>query len=414
MKIDIPYGREAAMPLEIPDGNLQGVVRPNCAEAGDEIATVKRAIGSPLGGKSLDGFLSGPGKLLVVVNDATRPTPTAKILFCIYDKISENDAFFISAVGSHRPPTDAEHREIFGSFYDEIRDRILVHDCRNETDVAEWGKTSRGTDIKVNKIVKDFDKLLLISSVEPHYFAGYTGGRKSIMPGLCPHSVITQNHKLALDPRARTFALEGNPVHEDMEEFVSKITKDIFSIQTVLDSRHGICYASAGGYGEAFRAAVGKARDIFSVRVAGPADIVVTAAGYPNDIDLYQAQKSIDNGRLALKRGGILILVAECRDGIGNDTFYKLLGCASSPRDVYTEIEKEYKLGYHKAAKMAEILADSRIWAVSSLAAESLEKIFIRSFPDIQSAVDAALGEKGESAKVLVLMDGSLTVPSLE
>jgi nickel-dependent lactate racemase len=160
-------------------------------------------------------------------------------------------------------------------------------------------------------------------------------------------------------------------------------------------------------------AAVEAANRVFVVDIPRKEDIVVSVAPYPMDVDLYQSQKALDNGKLALREGGILILVSKCRTGIGDDTFYKLLSSCASPREVMAKIEGEYKLGWHKAAKMAEIGLWAEVWAVTDLAPELLKKIFIRPFSSLQGAIDAALESKGAEARALFLMDGSLTVPNI-
>jgi len=277
-----------------------------------------------------------------------------------------------------------------------------------------FGRTSRGTDIRLNQAVAAADRIIIITSVEPHYFAGYTGGRKSIFPGLAAYESIAQNHRWALDAASATFALKGNPVHDDMEEIVQRLGKPIFTLQAVLDAHHRICAAYAGDYQQAFYAAIEKARQIFAVRIAKRADIVLTVAPYPTDIDLYQAQKAMENARHAVSPGGVLILVAECRDGIGGDTFYKLLSSSSDAQAVLAEIQRGYKLGYHKAAKMIEMMNNCTVFAVTSIEPARLEKIFIRPFDSVQQAFDAAAAIKGPDASVIVLMDGNLTVPTTD
>jgi nickel-dependent lactate racemase len=286
MKMEIPYGKERRLRLDVPEGARCDVIYPNAVRCKDECQTLMQAVSNPLGGKPLEQFASEAGAILVVVNDATRPTPTAKMLDCIIGKLKGKRIHYISAVGSHRAPTEAEHREMFGRNYDNIKDRILVHECKNEQDMTPFGKTRLGTDIMLNKAVMEHDSILIITSVEPHYFAGYTGGRKSIFPGLAAYSSIAQNHKWALDERAATFALDGNPVHDDMEEIVEKLGKRIFAVQAVLDAHRSIYAAFAGDYRLTFKAAVKKADEVFAVKIREKADIVVTVAPYPTDIDL--------------------------------------------------------------------------------------------------------------------------------
>ncbi|WP_428937165.1 nickel-dependent lactate racemase [Fontivita pretiosa] len=415
MKIEIPYGKQRTMPLVVPESMSCQVVYPNdVTAAASETEAIVQALANPHGGRSLAQFLEGCGNALVIVNDATRPTPTARMLACMMDVLRRHNVYYISAVGSHRVPTEQEHRVMFGEAYEQIKDRILLHDCHNDADMVWLGRTSRGTDIRLNKAVAAADRIVIITSVEPHYFAGYTGGRKSIFPGLAAFESITQNHKWALDATSATFALKGNPVHDDMEEIVQRLAKPIFTLQAVLDARHRICAAYAGDYQQAFYAAVEKARQVFAVRIGQRADIVVTVAPYPTDIDLYQAQKAMENARHAVKKGGVLILVAECWDGIGGETFYRLLSSSTDAQAVFAEIQRGYKLGYHKAAKMIELMNNCTVFAVTSIQPAKLEKIFIRPFATVQQAFDAAVAIKGPDASVIVLMDGNLTVPTAD
>jgi nickel-dependent lactate racemase len=161
-------------------------------------------------------------------------------------------------------------------------------------------------------------------------------------------------------------------------------------------------------------AAVSKAEEVFVAKIPQKADIVVSVVKFPSDIDLYQAQKGIDNAKYALKEGGILLLVAKCRMGIGEDSFVKLLSSADSPRDALARIEKKFVIGYHKAAKMAEVGLYAQTWAVTDLDPKILESIFIRPFSSLQEALDKAFEEKGKDAKALILLDGSLTIPHVE
>jgi nickel-dependent lactate racemase len=158
---------------------------------------------------------------------------------------------------------------------------------------------------------------------------------------------------------------------------------------------------------------VAKADEVFVAGVRRKADIVVSVVKPPSDMDLYQAQKGIDNAKHALKDGGILIAVAKCRMGVGGESFVNLLSSASSPGDALDRIEKKFVLGWHKAAKMAEIGLWAQTWAVTDLDPELLRSIFIRPFMSLQEAIDTALAEKGRDAEVLVLLDGSLTIPSV-
>jgi nickel-dependent lactate racemase len=413
MKIRIPYGKEK-VEVEVEENRIAGIVEPNVVSVGDETKTIRKGIEQPINSGSFDEFIADARDLLFIVNDYTRPTPTAKILEVIYPKTKDKNTRFIIATGIHRAPTEEEFKFIFGNYHKLLKDKIYVHDARKDEDMVYLGISSTGTEMYVNKIGVEAHKLVTIGSVEPHYFAGYTGGRKSFLPGIASYKTIEQNHKHALSPRAQTLVLEGNLVHEDMVDALKTIEgKQIFSIQTVLDGEKRIYHCTSGHIHDSFLMAIEKAHEVYCVDIKEKADIVVAVAGYPSDVDLYQSQKALDNGKLALNGGGILILVSECRSGIGEEAYFNLLASSKTPQEVLQKIERAYKLGYHKAAKMAEIATRAEIWGVTGLADEGMEQAFIKPYHEVQEALDRAIEKKGEKAKILFLMDASLTVPKV-
>ncbi len=414
MKLAVPYGKDSKLEAEIDEQSVIGIIEPNEVEIGDETEVIRTALENPIGSPSLKEFLKDARDVLFIVNDPTRPTPTARVLDIIEDDIAGHNVSFIVATGIHRAPTEEEYLQVFTEkYYTRYKDRIHSHDSKND-EMVHLGTSKNGTEMLVNKMGVDAHKIVIISSVEPHYFAGYTGGRKSFLPGIASFKTIEQNHKLALKQEARALALAGNPVHEDMIDALSTVKKEIFTISTVLDKNHRIYAATAGDIYKSMEAAVSKAEEVFVAKIPQKADIVVSVVKFPSDIDLYQAQKGIDNAKYALKEGGILLLVAKCRMGIGEDSFVKLLSSADSPRDALDRIEKKFVIGYHKAAKMAEVGLFAQTWAVTDLDPEILESIFIRPFSSFQEAIDKAFEEKGKDAKALILLDGSLTIPHVE
>ena len=415
MIVDVYYGRDK-VPVEIDEAKVAGIYYPNSVESGEEDSILRNALDNPVESPSFQDFMTGEGKTLFILNDGTRPTPTARVLDLLWNDIKKADCDFIIATGVHREPTEDEYEFIFGSHLDELRsqNRIFVHDAKKDEDMEFIGTSSNGTEMWVNRKAIEADRIVIIGSVEPHYFAGYTGGRKSFLPGLASYKTITMNHKFALQPEARALALKGNPVHEDMIDALQTLKdKKVFSIQTVLDRDKNIYAVSAGDILKSMDAAVEAANEVFVVDIPRKEDIVVSVAPYPMDVDLYQSQKAIDNGKLALNEGGILILVSSCRTGIGPETFYNLMSSCDTPEKVMKMIEKEYRLGYHKAAKMVEIGLWAEVWGVTDLDDEKIKNIFIRPFPGIQDAIDAALEKKGPDAKILFLMEGSVTVPHI-
>ncbi len=409
MKIQIPYNREK-ITLEIAPEHFGAILKLNDQNGGDAkknaAAITKEAIKV-----SFEEFLALPGSTLVIVNDATRPTPTRLVMDAIGPDLEKDKASFLIATGSHRAPYEQEYDFVFGSWYRTFKDRIFVHDCHRMDEMDYYGKTSRGTEVYLNKHVGEAGKVIVIGSVEPHYFAGYSGGRKGFLPGVAALSSIEHNHRMALSADAKTLALEGNPVHEDLMEAMALVKSPVYAIMTVLDRNHEIEAVTAGDVTTSFNKAVEAANRIFTAPLKEKADIVITAAPYPMDIDLYQSQKAIDNAKLALKDGGTMILVSACREGIGGESFVRLLSGASTPDEVLAKIEAGFKLGYHKAAKMAEVFKWAHVQAYSQAQDDELRSIFIEPVHNLQKALDDAIAKYGPESKVVFMPDGSMTVP---
>lgn len=410
--LEIGYGQEHVK-VTIDKDRLAGVYYPNTVDTTDEGETIRQALANPVGSPNFEKFLEGGGKILVIVNDGTRPTPTAQVMDEIGEALEQHSPDYIIATGCHRAATEEELQFIFGKWLDKIRDRVTSHDARNDEMVA-LGTSKAGTVMEVNKLGYEADKIVIIGSVEPHYFAGFTGGRKAFLPGIASYNTIEMNHKYALLPDCAPLALHGNPVHEDMIDALKEIEqKPIFSIQTVLDRERRTYAVTAGDIHGSFDAAIDAANQVFCVDLPQREDICISVAPYPMDIDLYQTQKCLENGKLALNNGGILIMVSKCRTGIGGKTFYDLLSSQDTPESTLATIDEKYVLGYHKAASMAEIMTRMQIWGVTDLEDEVLEKIFITPKAGIQEALDEALALKPD-AKVIVLPEGSITVPKVD
>ena len=413
MFADIRYGRDGVQRVEIPDRNYIGTFSPNDVEIGAPDEIIGASIDAPIGSESLDKFLEGGEDIVFIVNDGTRPTPTAKVLDALAKRMDLRKARYLIATGTHRDMTEEEYNNVFGSHYQELKDRIIAHDAK-KSECVYLGDAKSGTPMEVNKIAVDADRLVIITSVEPHYFAGYTGGRKSFLPGVASFRTIETNHKLAMNREAQSLVLEGNPVHEDMMDALEQVKgKKIFTIQMVLDRHQNIYKVASGDINKAFAQAVEWANKVFVVPIPEKADVVISVAPYPMDVDLYQSQKALDNGKWALKEGGKIIMVSKCREGVGHATFLTQLSSSKDPKQVLENLKSEYKLGYHKAAKMAEIAVWADIWAVTDLDPELISSANITPFPSVEAAVKKALEENPE-ARVLILSDGSVTIPRVE
>ena len=299
MQVDIPYGKEK---INVTISHPCEVLVPNKVLVKNQDELIEKSLKNPIGKESFEQFAKKTEKLLVIVNDATRPTPTSKILDYLSPVLSSHpNVTFLVATGVHRAPTDEEYRFIFGKSYDAFKEQIYAHDARKEEDMLYLGTSKNGTEMYINKMVSEIGNVVAIGSVEPHYFAGYTGGRKSFLPGVASYKTIEMNHKLALSDDARSLSLDDNPVNQDMIDAMN-VLKDInvFSIQTVLTGDHNIYAVTSGDLIQSFDAAISYANDVFCVPLKRKGNIVLTVAPYPMDIDLYQSQKALDNGKLAL------------------------------------------------------------------------------------------------------------------
>ncbi len=420
MRIDVPWGT-GNITVEVADGQVAGVLGARVDAAQDPEAVLRAAIERP--GRSLSAFLAdAPSPLIVVVNDGTRPTPSADVLTVVRPRLetwlqsSGGELAFVVATGTHRGALPQELDHIFGPELVRVHaERIFSHDAKAADQMVALGRTSRGNEIRVNRLLADAGSVLLINSVEPHYFAGYTGGRKSLFPGLAAYETVWANHRLSMKPGSASLVLEGNPVHEDLQEAleIGIAGKHVYSIQLVLDKDHRVGFASAGSLEETFREAVTVADRQFVLELERPYEVVVAVAPHPMDCNLYQTNKAIQSGALAVKDGGILIVVSECTFGLGeNQTLFDMLSAAESPQAAIRQANvEEYRLGVQQATRIASILERAAIWTVSTLRDEDVRAMFMTPCADLQTAIDDALAQQGPGAQVLFLMEASITVP---
>lgn len=397
--------------VDIPKNPVEVVKAEDLPEL-DQNRVISNSLVNPLDSPDLATFLNEKKNILIIVNDAARNTPTDLTIQAIYDEIKNKNVKFLVAVGTHREPTESEYYRIFGKFYDEFKDRIFCHDSISDK-MTFLGTTTRGTPVNINSEVVNADGVIIISSVEPHYFAGFTGGRKSFLPGIAAFSSIEKNHSLALLEDAKICRLEGNPVHEDMKEAADLVPTPAFCMLTVLDSFDKVVYASSGNIHSALSAASQKVMEVFSPEVQEKAEIVIAINHPPLNRNLYQAQKGLENCKNILKKDGIFILVSQCSEGIGNSAFYELLSSCQTPEEVFNKIEANYKLGFHKAAKFVSFMRNHKLWLVSELADDKLEKIFINNFASVQEAVNKAIMHKGTDAKVNLIHNAGIIAPRI-
>ncbi|MFH2035852.1 MAG: lactate racemase domain-containing protein [Candidatus Zixiibacteriota bacterium] len=343
---------------------------------------------------------------LFIVNDAYRPTPTATILKWIESigKIGPK-AQFIIATGTHQSPSIDQLRHIFGSLYEKLSDRIAVHSAADLDSMNEIGKDSFNQPVLVNNIFCRAKKVVIIGSVEPHYFAGFTGGRKSIFPGLCDYDTTVRNHNLAVSLKSAPMKLDDNPVHEHLNSLMKLIAdKEIFSIQTVPGTNCDNSKISlfCGELETSFNEARKLSKKIFGLKTDKQYDLLLAEVHPPLDRNLYQLQKSLENCQPAVKDGGHLMLFSPCREGVGSDKFYRLINHWNPVKDKLPQGREAF--GIHKLSRVYQISQRIGINLYSELEKGISDKVFYKSINDPQVFIDNFM-EDIINAKVALVHD---------
>ncbi len=385
--------------------------------AGDDTPAediLRRALASPLQSSSLADFCRAAADLLVVINDTTRSTPTGLILAAIQEILPPPErVHIIVATGLHRAPTEEEYQLLLGDAYDRWRGRTIAHDGWAVDELVEVDGGS--SPVLVHPALKAARHILVITSVEPHFFAGYTGGRKSFLPGLAGYPSVEESHAHAVSEEAQPLRIAGNPVRE----FISGNTdflrgKAIFSIQVVLDRFDKIVFAAAGDVDESFTAACVAARSFYTMSVSRRYDIVVALVRPPLDLNLYQTEKAWEHARYAVNQGGIALCASACPQGIGSRFYERLISAYPDQSQWLQLADQPYEMGAHKLVRTARMRAHAELWLVSTLEHNLVRQYGYEPKESLQSAMTEAVALKGDDATTLIIDDAALTVPILE
>jgi nickel-dependent lactate racemase len=414
----LPYGKSDVC-VRIPARNLLGSIEPKqVSGAADVNAEIERALSAPIGSKRLSEIAQPDSKIAVVVDDFTRRTPSHVMLPPVLAELNaagvkDENVTVIFGSGTHRAVKPEEAKRILG---EEVLNRVkaVSHDCKAE-DLVSVGKTRHGNKVYVNRVFAEADVKVLVGDVGFHYYAGYGGGRKSVLPAISGQETIHHNHAMLLEANARTGVLEGNPVHEDMTE-AARLAKVDFILNVVTNSKGEIVKAFAGDLEQAFLEATKLVDDLYRVSVDRRAEIVVVSpGGYPADIDLYQAYKALDNALEVVKRGGTIILVAECAEGHGNQVFYDWMTRLDDLKKVEREIKRHFELGGHKAYYLLKALKNHQIILVSSLPDYYANGVFkLKTARAVNDALREALKNGGSQVKVWAMPQGNFTLPEVK
>jgi nickel-dependent lactate racemase len=352
-------------------------------------------------------------RVSVIVNDATRRLPTPKILRFLLKMIPASQMEILIATGTHRAPTDHELNIVLGDTRKIFSGRIHIHDCRDESSLVNVGVTFRGTPVILNRKLIEAESIVAINSVEPHFFAGFTGCWKSFVPGLSGFSTTVQNHSLAKDEYAKSLSLEKNPLHQDLMEAADFVkNKPIFSIQLITSREGEIVDIYSGDLKPSFDKACLKAKDIFTVDIKNKYEIIFAVGEPPLDINLYQLQKGQEHGAEAVADGGILVVVGACPEGTGSEYFIKLSEDYPTPALALSDkAMQDNRFGIHKLVKTARRLKKIKIWYITKVDDKTIRKVYYEPKESIQAALNDALETMGRHARVAVLRDACFIVP---
>lgn len=409
--IELKYGK-GTVSIELDKVNREVLYPEDLPGVVDLQKEVLDSLLNPIGAKPLAEIAKGKKNAIILASDITRPAPSNLLIPPILDilnqaGIPDENIKIVFGLGYHRKHTEDEKRKIVGyNVYGRIK--CIDHDIN---DCVFLGITKRGTPVEVFRPVAEADFIIATGNLELHYKAGYSGGHKAMLPGVCSKNTIEKNHVLMFSDGAMPGRIEGNPMREDIEEGGTIAGVD-FIVNAVLNSHKEIVKVVSGHPVYAHREGVKYIDRMYKRVIPEKADIVIASCGgYPKDINLYQAQKGLDNAAYSVKDGGTIILVAECIEGLGEKLFSEWMINAKTPDEPVKWIKDEFRLGAHKAAVICEVLKRAEIYLISSIDKDVTESLFFKHAENVQQALDEALKKHGENAKVLVLPYANSTLP---
>ena len=421
MRIDLLYGRSGKT-VDFPDERTTVIQPKAMSPVPDEKHAVRRGLRQPTAGAPLRDRVKPNDSVAIVFSDITRPMPNDRVLPILLgelDYVPDDQITLINALGTHRPNTPEEIRELLGA---EVADRyrVIQHDCRDDDELVHLGETSWGHEAWVNRTYMESSVRILTGFIEPHLFAGFSGGPKAVLPGVAGVRTITANHgpDMIGHPRSTFGETDGNPIWEEIHE-VASLTTPTFLLNVTLTEDRCITGVFSGDLEEAHRAGVDFVRQSAMVPVAEPFDIVVTTAGgYPLDISMYQAVKGIAVAGGIVKDGGAIILVSQCAEGLpGYGEYGELMRRAESASHL---LEMIHQPGFAMqdqwdAQIQAGICERAKVYIYADgLTDDEIDQALGRPCVDIEETLSGLLRQYGRGARIAVLPAGPLTVPFLE
>ena len=410
--IPIAYG-SGIFELSIPEKNMSSVILPSEPEIKEDSSfLIQKALENPIKSRRLSEIVNPDSKVAIIVSDVIRPTPTAKILPPLLEELylggaKDENITIVFALGLHRLQTEEECRWLVGKeVFESIR--CIQHDRKR---CKLFGETSFGTPVEVFEEVLDSDLIISTGTLEFHYYAGYGGGGKAILPGASSEKAIISFHSFYSKLFEGT-SLSGradSPARQNIEE-AARIAGLGFILNVMIDSKKEIVAAVAGDFIEAHRKGTEYVDAMYKVPVESADSVVVSSGDYPKDINLYQATKSLENAIPAVKKGGSIVLVAECAEGIGNQVYEHWNRECKTPDEAVEKFREFFEFGGHKAAIVGRVAKEFKLYLVSKLPEAESRNAFFIPVKSIEEALELILFENPE-AKIHVMLNGGWTLP---
>ena len=419
MEVNLAYGR-TGLKVHLPD-TMVTVIEPHYAVGvKDERQTILQALRQPINSRPVRDLVHPGDTVAIIFSDLTRPMPNDRVLPVLLEELAhlpKGDIVLINALGTHRANTETELQRMLGSA---IVDgyRIIQHDCTDQGNLVHLGMTRFGHPIWLNKTFLEARVRILTGFIEPHFFAGFSGGPKAVLPGVAGEMTILGNHsgRMIGHPSANWAVTAGNPVWEEICEVAEKVRPD-FILNVTLNKNRAITGVFAGEMKEAHHRGTEFARSQAMVSVSGPYDIAITTnAGYPLDLNLYQAIKGMAAAAQIVRPGGAIILAAECWDGIPEHGEYKnLLHRAKDPQQLLDIVNQPNFLirDQWEAQIQALIQLKAKVYLKSSLSDDEIRRALLEPCHSIEETLDRLLIEYGADASICVLPEGPQTIPVL-
>lgn len=401
--------------IQTPPGFLGSIV-PRVDSVKPVTTLLKESYMSPIGQPRLRNLTrkNRPGDVVIIVSDKTRRIANYEMILkflvgeLVGAGVQEENIEFIVALGTHEPHTERENRQRYGSLVDDFR--FSQHDCQR--DLVSIGRTSTGLEVHVNRRVQQADFVVATGRVEFHYMAGYSGGRKSILPGVAGYDTIRNNHKKLVRDGVWIGHMGGNVIAREMAEAGSLL--GLHHLLNVVETPNGeTAQVFSGHHVHAFQAAVDDFSSLRRVHIDEPADcVIVSAGGYPNDKDFYHTHKSMNLAMAALRPNGSIILVGKCEQGFGNEQFMQLM-LNNEIDDLLQFPEEKIEVGGHRAFLTAKILKHHRVYAITDLDADIMRRIHFKPIQSVEQGIAVAQKEHGVDMKTLVVPNGKAVLPLL-